>query len=297
MFRNRQKKSTAFTLIELLVVIAIIAILIGLLLPAVQKVREAAARTQSQNNLKQIGTGLHNCASTFNDQMPPALGGFPLGTTTVPYNNATLFTHLLPYVEQDAVYKLGNAGVVPPGWTSTPVKPYIAPGDPSYSTGSAWTSYAANGNLFGTTGANLKSSFITGTSNVVAMTERYSTVTNTTQPGYGAHLWAGTATAAPFSAPPAAPIPVTATTATSVTPAANTSVGVGQTYLPYPIGIPQMKPATSAALGNLAQGFSSGACQVAMGDGSVRSVSSGTSWPTWVIVWCPTTTLVVPGNW
>jgi prepilin-type N-terminal cleavage/methylation domain-containing protein/prepilin-type processing-associated H-X9-DG protein len=109
----RTAKGTGFTLIELLVVIAIIAILIALLLPAVQKVREAGARIQCANNLKQLGLALHNYAGTFNNQLPQGgkihngdLGSVAFSPGQGPADQGSWLVAILPFVEADNLYQV-----------------------------------------------------------------------------------------------------------------------------------------------------------------------------------------------
>jgi prepilin-type N-terminal cleavage/methylation domain-containing protein len=145
MITSRSRRG--FTLIELLVVIAIIAILIGLLLPAVQKVREAAARMSCQNNMKQIGLALHNHENT-NGWMPPWGYDFtynprpanPLGPQT---QGHSAFTQILPYMEQENVTRAAHIewSVIdpmnwPPNWgpnaaAKVVVKSYLCPSAPA----------------------------------------------------------------------------------------------------------------------------------------------------------------------
>jgi prepilin-type N-terminal cleavage/methylation domain-containing protein/prepilin-type processing-associated H-X9-DG protein len=132
MFRDllpRRQRRAAFTLIELLVVIAIIAILIALLVPAVQKVREAAARTQCQNNLKQMGVACHNYYDV-NKHLPP-------GTTTNAAGKVTDWgwsVVILPYLEQQAMYnnlQVMTTSFNKNAFTQSSLPVYLCPADPS----------------------------------------------------------------------------------------------------------------------------------------------------------------------
>jgi prepilin-type N-terminal cleavage/methylation domain-containing protein len=191
-FRHR-----GFTLIELLVVIAIIAILIGLLLPAVQKVREAAARMSCSNNLKQFGLAIHGYASANQDKVPGGVQGGCSGNPNYP--GSPFFFTLLPHIEQDNVYRAvgqsgaswGTAGGV--NGQTVVVKTFLCPSDASHNNGTGpntgWTvsSYSRNYYMFDTGGgyqpqagghyytlskytvANIPD----GTSNTLGITERY----------------------------------------------------------------------------------------------------------------------------
>ncbi len=268
----RGERGRGFTLMELLVVIAIIAVLIGLLLPAVQKIREAAARSESQNNLKQMTLALHHCNDTY-QKLPACKGWFPQPgpSTWTPASHGTLQYFLLPYMEQQNLYNNTSNW----SWTITGVyvKTYIAPGDPSmpsnfltYGNGPA-TSYAANFYVFsdelggwgmpsGQGGyARIPATIPDGTSNTIAFGEKFCICNqsyNGQQRQYE-HIW-------------------------------NDDGQPQNQWSPY-VFLPQPPLFNANYDGNclwyLYGTFSSGGVGVSLMDGSVRTISSGISSATW----------------
>ena len=151
MNRTSLRRSTrGFTLIELLVVIAIIAVLIGLLLPAVQKVRESAARTESSNKLHQLGVAIQTRAEQNANSLPPSVGIYPTGSTK---GNQSLFFHILPAMEGDNIYNgVTTAGGRP---RCCPYQDLLCPAERHQSFGNNnQISYASNAeDLFGAAGS------------------------------------------------------------------------------------------------------------------------------------------------
>lgn len=188
-----------FTLVELLVVIAVIGILVALLLPAVQAARDSARRTQSKNNLKQLGLAV---LTTHDKHLvtPPMYGNFPVTSNSGPVGS--IFYHILPAIEQSALYDLG-----PDLSRSAVIKTLQAPADASYGRGTyvltvdvpAWSdpnnnvwglsSYSANWQVFGDDGTKF-AEILDGLSNTILFNEKYAVSSRPTGvPLKGANLW------------------------------------------------------------------------------------------------------------
>jgi prepilin-type N-terminal cleavage/methylation domain-containing protein/prepilin-type processing-associated H-X9-DG protein len=307
-FFRRLRPSRAFTLVELLVVIAIIGILIGLLLPAVQKIREAAARIQCANNLKQIILAVQNCADTHEGVMPPGLGLYPNRVGSDRNGEGGFFMHLLPYIEQDNLYNLTydyygqvvngvlqtnadwrNAkndwsGALPSytQWNgqlqNSKIKTYFCPSDPTQDGGWAKsnTSYAYNGMIFGISyqwgwgiGTQRFPAFITdGSSNTIFVTERENL-------SFGTTRW--TPDVGQNYWPDWGP-------AIASVESGSEPTGPAAIFVPRPLQnciSPFGQGTGGCGPGDVANSPHSGGINAGLGDGSVRFVNNAVSGTTW----------------
>jgi prepilin-type N-terminal cleavage/methylation domain-containing protein len=315
----------AFTLIELLVVIAIIAVLIGLLLPAVQKVREAAARLKCSNNMKQMGLAAQSYHNAH-DHFPPGVGYHPF---TPNCTFGTYFFHLLPYAEQDALFRtsLGTAPFLSPVGPTTLYYPgnnnvysrsvatFLCPSDPSVEPGGTVkiggetfgaASYAPNGLISGTApptpGPQGKAHVLAitdGTSNTILHAEKYARCTNTVMPPAfqdGGTAWAYcTALLFPWQPPPMTPPgkafqPGFAIAGLAIRGAPN-AIGEGSRF--------QVQP--TPFLGNCDPTRAStphpGGMVVGLADGSVRTLSPSLSGAIWWAAVTPSGGEVLGSDW
>ncbi|MBI1915100.1 MAG: DUF1559 domain-containing protein [Planctomycetes bacterium] len=295
-----------FTLVELLVVIAIIAILIGLLLPAVQKVREAAVRTQCSSNLRQVALATIDCADSHENSLPPGLGNYPIARGGKFQGSGGLLFHILPFVEENPAYKRsydpnnpdpdgrnwGNPTYSQWNARDVKVKVYLCPADPTGAGGeSGWaastTSYAYNGQLFyiayGGWGLGLSkhpSSMADGASQTIMYTEKRAQ-------SYGAANWSPDGG---FNYWP------------DWGPAVASSEGGQPTG---PAAMFQINPFTCAngttgalcANGNLANTGHPTGIIIAMGDGSARLLDARVSPTTWWAALTPNGNDLLGSDW